>query len=207
MNRELTSAFSDRLSDLIKESNKKIREIADDLDIGTGTLSNYQNNISVPNIDIFSKIADYFEVSYDYLLGKSDSKLRENADIANRLGLTDLSVEVLEHQIGFINQNENHQLKERAIQRLSSLNYIIEEELLLWDITNILSLDFDDINEIHCYYRFEKQPFKNFREFIPTDMWLNMRLINIQYRILELRNRYKDGMDSYGNFKNKKNDE
>ena len=65
--------FADRLSDLITESGKTLRQIASEIGISYPTLSTYQNGIQKANIEALAKIANYFNVSADYLLGLSDA--------------------------------------------------------------------------------------------------------------------------------------
>ena len=64
--------FADNLSDLIEESGKKIKEISDATGIPTGSLSQYQNDSAEAGIDKLAKLAEYFHVSTDWLLGRTD---------------------------------------------------------------------------------------------------------------------------------------
>ena len=65
--------FADRLSDLISESGKTLRQIASEIGVSYPTLSTYQNGTQKANIEALAKIANYFNVSADYLLGLSDA--------------------------------------------------------------------------------------------------------------------------------------
>lgn len=49
------------------------KEVADDLEIGTSTLSQYETGKREPDNSTLVKIADYFNCSVDYLLGRVDS--------------------------------------------------------------------------------------------------------------------------------------
>ena len=48
------------------------------MELGTGinftTLSKYENNIQQPKLATWEKLADYFNVSVDYLIGRSDER-------------------------------------------------------------------------------------------------------------------------------------
>jgi transcriptional regulator with XRE-family HTH domain len=59
------------------------------------TISLYANGETKPDIEKFKFIADYFNVSYDYLLGECDVTQRENVDIAEKIGLDDNAIETL----------------------------------------------------------------------------------------------------------------
>lgn len=73
----------------LRESNHlSQRELSEKLNVGTSTLSQYENNIRVPSDEIKIKIADYFNVTVDYLLGRANNpKLshKEERDIQREL--------------------------------------------------------------------------------------------------------------------------
>ena len=51
---------------------KMQKEVANDLGIGLSTLSQYETGKREPDIKTLIKIADYFDCSADYLLGRVD---------------------------------------------------------------------------------------------------------------------------------------
>lgn len=53
--------------------------LANDLHIGQSTLAMYEKGKRNPNLEMISKIADYFNVTTDYLLGR-DGKEENSAD-------------------------------------------------------------------------------------------------------------------------------
>ncbi|MEE1131997.1 MAG: helix-turn-helix transcriptional regulator [Caryophanon sp.] len=63
------------------------KDFAEQLNISNVVLSRYENDIRKPDYDTLEKIADYFEVSIDYLLGRSDTLITQNdlykGDFAN----------------------------------------------------------------------------------------------------------------------------
>ena len=90
-----TKIFSERLSDLIAESGKNIKTLASEIGISMGALSSYQNDSKEASIGALSKIAKYFEVTTDYLLGLNKNKTVENIAIGNKIGLLDETIEIL----------------------------------------------------------------------------------------------------------------
>lgn len=77
--------FSDRLSDLIaeaKEHGADYRSLASALEISTGALSNYASDKQQPNITTLHKIAKYFHVSSDWLLGLSEFPRKDQEEIS-----------------------------------------------------------------------------------------------------------------------------
>lgn len=57
---------------LLKERNVTAYRVAKETGIATATLSDWKNGRSKPKQDKLKKIADYFGVSLDYLVGKTD---------------------------------------------------------------------------------------------------------------------------------------
>jgi len=60
------------LKELRKEAGKTQGEVADALNIGRITYQNYERDVSTPNADTILKMARFFNVSSDYLLGRAD---------------------------------------------------------------------------------------------------------------------------------------
>lgn len=82
--------LSQRLKTLRKEYEITQRDICSKLSISTATLSQYENGLRQPSYDILKKIADFYNVSIDYLLGRTDIKKVNNwcnMNFANRLKL------------------------------------------------------------------------------------------------------------------------
>lgn len=69
--------------------------IAQDLKIGISSYKNYENNVRLPETDIIKRMKNYFNVSYEYLLGDSDNKTNDNVQIGKELGLSDNVITLL----------------------------------------------------------------------------------------------------------------
>lgn len=66
------SLFIPRFRDLLKEIGRQQKEICADLGISTQKLSKWKTGYSEPNFDDLAMLAEYFDVSTDYLLGITD---------------------------------------------------------------------------------------------------------------------------------------
>ena len=66
--------FVEILLSLISEKGISKNQFLKDLHLAKGSLSNWENRGAIPNGESLSKIADYFDVSVDYLLGKTSIK-------------------------------------------------------------------------------------------------------------------------------------
>lgn len=70
--------FSERLSALMKEAKKKQEDLAKHLGIKRQTVSLYMNGQSMPDAAQVKSIAEYFNVSADWLLGLSDFRNKDD---------------------------------------------------------------------------------------------------------------------------------
>ena len=64
-------AFGKNLAMLREDNNLSRKDFAKILNISYSNLSKYETDERLPSHDILLKIADYFDVSIDYLLGRS----------------------------------------------------------------------------------------------------------------------------------------
>lgn len=62
------------LAALRKERNIGQKELAIYLNVSTGTVSNYEHNVHSPDLAAISRLADYFGVTADYLLGRTSCR-------------------------------------------------------------------------------------------------------------------------------------
>lgn len=63
-----------RLKDLRNERNISQLKLALDLNMNQNTISRYENMEREADYATLIRLADYFDVSLDYLLGRSDKK-------------------------------------------------------------------------------------------------------------------------------------
>jgi len=68
----MSTNIGERIRQLRKEHRLNQKEFAKILNIQNTTLSQYETGVNTPSDDMKIKIADYFEVSIDYLLGRSN---------------------------------------------------------------------------------------------------------------------------------------
>lgn len=67
--------FWERLNQLINEKNITFYKVSKETGISQGTFSQWRSNPKTnPQKDLINKIAKYFNVSVDYLLGKTDER-------------------------------------------------------------------------------------------------------------------------------------
>ncbi|HIG0361874.1 TPA: helix-turn-helix domain-containing protein [Clostridium sporogenes] len=67
--------FRYRLKALREDADLTQQELADKLHTTRPTISNYENTDREPSYDVLIKIADYFNVSLDYLLCRTNIRI------------------------------------------------------------------------------------------------------------------------------------
>lgn len=78
--------LNERIKELRNSLNLTQVELANDLNVTKQCVSNWENNNIQPSVDMLVKIALYFGVSADYLLGLEQKRL---LDVS---GLTDMQI-------------------------------------------------------------------------------------------------------------------
>lgn len=121
------SLFSERLRILIEETGKTQAAVADDISksnsevkISRQALNSYLQSDASPDIQRFKAISDYFDVSYDYMLGVTNNRRRENANIAEKTGLSDSSLALLESYMADDSEKKRHRYMKAINSILSS---------------------------------------------------------------------------------------
>ena len=70
------STFAQRIKELRKEGKLKQQQLADQISVKLRTYQGYEYGESYPEVAKLIAIADYFDVSLDYLVGRSDVRER-----------------------------------------------------------------------------------------------------------------------------------
>ena len=72
--------FGERLKALRKSLNLTQKELGEKLNVSGRVVGYHESNDRFPDKDTLTKIADFFEVSLDYLLGRTNIKNSTNID-------------------------------------------------------------------------------------------------------------------------------
>lgn len=76
--------FGNRLKELRQQRGLTQADLAHLLDLGPTAISNYEANRNEPAFDKLVQLANYFEVSCDYLLGMSDKYLPVQGEVIDK---------------------------------------------------------------------------------------------------------------------------
>ena len=71
---EFRKFFSEQLRQLRKESGKTQQQVADGLGVTRQHYQKFEAGENLPNIENFIALADFFDVSLDYLAGRTQEK-------------------------------------------------------------------------------------------------------------------------------------
>lgn len=93
--------FSARMEWLREKRGHTQKELAQKLGIARTTYSGYAHGAREPDLATLNKIADYFEVSTDYLLGRTDDPRMYHKDYKNLQEKIDLTDDEILKQLDF----------------------------------------------------------------------------------------------------------
>lgn len=74
MKKPVRNLFRFRLVHLREEANLTQKQFAEAVQIQNSTINRYETGIRVPDYDTLILFADFFNVTTDYLLGRTDKK-------------------------------------------------------------------------------------------------------------------------------------
>lgn len=84
-----------RIKELRTEMHKSLRDVACELNISYSSLSKYERGDQQPSYETLIKMADYFDVTADYLIGRTSCKNIENQPFSDSLGIDEKTIDIL----------------------------------------------------------------------------------------------------------------
>lgn len=124
------ATFAERLKEERKNNNLNQTQLAEKLYLDRSSISKYESGKQIPEIPTLETIADYFEVSLDYLVGRTDIRnYTESGKVASN-----------ENEIFNVKyKNENLSLSKKEIEELiEKLEELLEKLNDIIDIKNLL---------------------------------------------------------------------
>ena len=96
--------LGEKIKNLREERDLKQKDLAEILNISVSNISKYESSDMVPSLEVFKKIAEYFDVSADYLIGLTARKKSNDFDRFNELlrGLPEEDIDILEIFIKYL---------------------------------------------------------------------------------------------------------
>ena len=127
------NVFSERLTQLREDRGLKRQEVADALEISRASLEYYEKGQRKPDIEVAARIAKYYGVSTDYLVGVSAAQVTASENetlktVCDYLGISEASAE--------------------QVSYLTSIGYSINMDAILSsEIIEILTTSLDDYDK------------------------------------------------------------
>ena len=119
------NVFSERLTQLREDRGLKRQEVADALEISRASLEYYEKGQRKPDIEVAARIAKYYGVSTDYLVGISAAQVTASENetlktVCDYLGISEASAEQVSYltSIGY-NANMDAILSSKIIEILT----------------------------------------------------------------------------------------
>ena len=120
------NVFSERLTQLREDRGLKRQEVADALEISRASLEYYEKGQRKPDIEVAARIAKYYGVSTDYLVGVSAAQVTASENetlktVCDYLGISEASAEQVSYltSIGY-NTNMDAILSSEIIEILAT---------------------------------------------------------------------------------------
>lgn len=95
--------FGELLAALRKERGVLQKDVAAYLNVTVATISNYEKGVHAPDYETLVKLADFFDVSTDYLLQRTDYKV--GISVLNHHLLTNYTVSDLLNKLSTLDQS------------------------------------------------------------------------------------------------------
>lgn len=130
--------FAEIISETRRRRGISQKQAAVELGISQGLLSHYENGLRECSLDFLIKIADYYEVSCDYLLGHSTSKISRTASAQRQRNM----VRTLETILLLLERCDDEPLRIHCLKYLRESLYRILK--LFDDICEDLEFSLDD---------------------------------------------------------------
>lgn len=121
----LENIFAYRLSSLLKERKVSKQALADAVNVSRPAISKLASGVNSPSIETLAAIAEYFNVSTDYLLGKTNDPHGLSSELKKPKDL----LKVLEQEDFFLNgQILGSMDKERLLRLIEAMFWDAKEK-------------------------------------------------------------------------------
>lgn len=189
METKCLQVFGERLKTLREERELSQRELAEVIGISKGAVYYYESDGRAPDIVTLEKLSDYFGVSADYLLGRTNARTQKIKlkSVCDKVGLSDKSVLMLAR------------LKKKNNSRLRVINLLLEQA----------DSDIEDDYELEgkyegsvlnavCRYLDRYETYDSFlSDWVQEDMEITKSIRNAMYQLI--LNQATDALKDFAN--------
>ena len=164
--------FPTRFRELLSERDINQQEIADFIGVKRQTIAQWKDGKTVPDIYNFQKLAEFFEMPYDYLLGDTNSRAKENIDISNALGLTDEAIETLKYWAKESVEN----IDDKGIKCSGIVAYLLSNEdfvSLIEYVKKSIDEEISDLDYENNKFRYEVEMYGKLKDYVGKEYFLD----------------------------------
>lgn len=161
--------FDYTIDKLLKENGLKQKDLADAIDVTDSSISKYCSGERIPKVDVIKKIADYFDVSIDYLL----TGVSAETDIAINIGFNNDEYKKLE-ELKVLSDKQKYigslfKVESKIPTELDIFKYILLNKDFLKDFRNNISEYLNLENERNRYNNLPGSDRKKVKEKFDND--------------------------------------
>lgn len=113
-------SFGKRLKSLRDEYHVYQKQLADYLNVSLGTISSYEKDQNIPDASALRQLADFFDVSCDYLLERS--RYKQGIDILSHPLITGYTISDFITMLVTLDREEQESVR-KYLEYLSSQNH------------------------------------------------------------------------------------
>lgn len=88
--------FAKHLRELLDDAGHTQQDVADYVGVTRQAVAQWKDGKTIPDINNFRALARFFDVPYEYLIGDTESRVREHFDLVGTLGLSDAAIHALQ---------------------------------------------------------------------------------------------------------------
>jgi len=162
--KEIDRVFSERLTHLLQEAKTDygtiLEDVASEIGVSRQALGKWANGDTVPDILDLKKLAEYFQVSADYLLGISDVRTADKdlQSVCEYTGLSEGAVATLERLKG---ETSHEEVDSKPL--ICVVNNLLENEDFLYLVVDLNDLMCKSSILAYYYIRLSEEAENNFK--------------------------------------------
>jgi transcriptional regulator with XRE-family HTH domain len=93
---EIRKTFAMRLQKIMDDTGSSQQQVADFVGVKRQTVAQWKDGKTVPDAYNLQRLHQFFNVTYEYLMGESESRQHENLALADSLGLSDDAIWIIQ---------------------------------------------------------------------------------------------------------------
>lgn len=127
--------YGERLKKLRESKKLSQQQLAEKLNINRSTYARYELGQTQPDFETLEKLADFFEVSTDYLLGRTDEK-------TVKVNVAGKEIELTEKEFNVFKELKKYQLAFHDLQ--SDPEKKVKQLIKMWEV---IKMELDEIED------------------------------------------------------------